>query len=301
MIIDLSQYNTVADLRKAATQCDGIILRLGIRGYSAGKLKLDKRFKEWAKELARLGKLRGVYFVTQAVSTAEAEEEALYCIRTLEAMGLDLRSKTFGIFCDSEYANLLHTGRADRLSRERRTQYVNAFCNRLTAAGYKTGVYCAESWAKTQLDRVKISYPFWIAKYGKNNGKQNEKPGVKYEMWQYTSKGRITGIKGNVDMSVMCSAAGSSYGNIDYAPVFDAAYYADKYPDLKAAFGNDVAALLEHFARYGMQEGRRGSAEFDPVAYRKRYADLRDVFGGDWTAYYLHYIQHGKAEGRIAD
>ena len=79
MIIDLSQYNTVTDLRKAAAQCDGIILRLGIRGYSAGKLKLDKRFKEWAKELARLGKLRGVYFVTQAVSAAEAEEEALGC------------------------------------------------------------------------------------------------------------------------------------------------------------------------------------------------------------------------------
>ena len=102
-------------------------------------------------------------------------------------------------------------------------------------------------------------------------------------------------------MSVMCRSAGSIYGNIDYAPVFDAAYYADKYPDLKAAFGNDASALLEHFARYGMKEGRRGSAEFDPVAYRKRYADLRDVFGSDWTAYYLHYIQHGKAEGRIAD
>lgn len=43
----------------------------------------------------------------------------------------------------------------------------------------------------------------------------------------------------------------------EYSAVFDAAYYADRYPDLKTAFGNDDSALLQHFIQYGMAEGRQ--------------------------------------------
>ena len=87
---------------------------------------------------------------------------------------------------------------------------------------------------------------------------------------------------------------------IDYSLVFNAKYYADKYADLKTAFGYDEAKLLNHFIGFGMKEHRQAKATFNPVAYRNRYVDLQKAFGVDWTAYYLHYIQHGYSENRKA-
>lgn len=86
----------------------------------------------------------------------------------------------------------------------------------------------------------------------------------------------------------------------EYSAVFDAAYYANRYPDLKAAFGNDESALLQHFIQYGMAEGRQGSSQFDVYSYKNLYPDLRAAFGNNLKSYYMHYISSGKAEGRKA-
>lgn len=83
-----------------------------------------------------------------------------------------------------------------------------------------------------------------------------------------------------------------------YAAVFDYHYYAQCYPDLQAVFGNDEAALLNHFITCGMAEGRQGNAEFNVQYYKARYADLQAVFGENLPAYYMHYMTCGKAEGR---
>lgn len=83
-----------------------------------------------------------------------------------------------------------------------------------------------------------------------------------------------------------------------YAAVFDANYYANKYADLKAAYGNNADALFAHFYNSGMTEGRQGSEEFNVQAYANRYADLKSAFGTDLRKYYMHYITSGKAEGR---
>ena len=87
---------------------------------------------------------------------------------------------------------------------------------------------------------------------------------------------------------------------VDYSAVFDAAYYANRYPDLKAAFGNDESVLLQHFIQYGMAEGRQGSSQFDVYSYKNLYPDLRAAFGNNLKSYYMHYISSGKAEGRKA-
>ncbi len=84
-----------------------------------------------------------------------------------------------------------------------------------------------------------------------------------------------------------------------YECVFDAGYYAARYPDLAAVFGNDEAALFNHFVACGMAEGRQGSAEFDVNFYCAAYPDLAAAFGSNLPAYYSHYITAGKAEGRV--
>lgn len=85
---------------------------------------------------------------------------------------------------------------------------------------------------------------------------------------------------------------------VDYSPVFDADYYLDRYPDLKAAFGDNDEAALQHFVYFGMKEGRQGNASFDVKSYKNRYVDLRYLFGYGWTNYFIHYLYIGRYEGR---
>lgn len=87
---------------------------------------------------------------------------------------------------------------------------------------------------------------------------------------------------------------------IDYSLVFNPTYYANKYSDLKKAFGTDSKKLFSHFCQYGMKEGRNGSATFNVQAYKNRYADLQKAFGNDLKQYYIHYLKYGNKEGRRA-
>lgn len=96
----------------------------------------------------------------------------------------------------------------------------------------------------------------------------------------------------------LATPAGFIINGYDYSPVFDPAFYSDKYADLKAAFGNDINALWLHFQNYGMKEFRQGSAEFDPVYYSNAYPDVKAAFGDNREMYYAHYVMFGKAEGR---
>ena len=91
--------------------------------------------------------------------------------------------------------------------------------------------------------------------------------------------------------------------------VFDAEFYAETYPDVKAAFGNDEKALYNHYVTLGKAEGRKATAtatttaetndSFDPVFYANTYPDVKAAFGNDEKALYNHYMKCGKAEGRL--
>ncbi len=101
-------------------------------------------------------------------------------------------------------------------------------------------------------------------------------------------------------MFAFCGQRVHAANPAEYAPVFNAGYYADHYADVKAAYGYDTGLLLDHFIAYGMSEGRQASEEFNVYAYRARYADLNNAFGNDLKQYYIHYLHLGKREARIA-
>lgn len=84
----------------------------------------------------------------------------------------------------------------------------------------------------------------------------------------------------------------------NYDLVFDPVYYANNYPDLKAAFGDNATKLLNHFKSYGILEGRKAHANFDVKAYKENNADLRQAFGNDYKKYVEHYLQYGHKENR---
>lgn len=88
------------------------------------------------------------------------------------------------------------------------------------------------------------------------------------------------------------------YDGIDYSAVYDYNYYINNNPDIKAAFGMDDIATLQHFVTYGMSEGRKAKETFDVGKYRSKYDDLEQAYGDNWKAYYEHYINFGIVEGR---
>lgn len=90
------------------------------------------------------------------------------------------------------------------------------------------------------------------------------------------------------------------HNNIDYSLVFNPTYYANKYEDLRKAFGTNYQQLFNHFIVCGMKEGRQAIESFNAQVYKNRYEDLRKVYGDDWSNYYLHYILFGHKESRRA-
>lgn len=82
--------------------------------------------------------------------------------------------------------------------------------------------------------------------------------------------------------------------------VFDATYYSNKYPDLKAAYGTDATKLYNHFLNHGIYEGRQGCAAFNAKTYLSKYSDLKSAFGNDYAKAINHYLTYGYNEGRRA-
>ncbi|MDE6925293.1 MAG: hypothetical protein K2P59_08560 [Acetatifactor sp.] len=116
---------------------------------------------------------------------------------------------------------------------------------------------------------------------------------------------KVTGAAKKGRRIAIAAAAGAvALGSISYTQaagiqdVFDEHYYADKYPDLKEAYGYDREALLEHFMRFGLLEGRAMNEMLDIVKYREMYPDLQAAFGDNWDAYVTHYLTYGAFEHR---
>ncbi len=92
------------------------------------------------------------------------------------------------------------------------------------------------------------------------------------------------------------SVQGTSYKSL--YDLFDATYYAEKYPDVASAVGTSKKALYKHFMTYGMKEGRSLSSIFDVNAYKSAYPDLVNAFGDDVAQYYNHFLTFGQQENR---
>ena len=88
--------------------------------------------------------------------------------------------------------------------------------------------------------------------------------------------------------------------DIGYEKLFNAVYYAERYPDLKAAYGYDTKALYSHFLNYGMYEGRDAHPDFSVKDYKEHYADLKAVYGDNIQKYYEHFLVFGMKEGRYS-
>lgn len=190
--IDVSKWNKEIDWNKVKEDgVDFAIIRCGYRGSKTGALVEDPYFEQNIKGANEAGIKVGVYFFTQAINEVEAVEEASMVSALCRSYDV-----AYPVFIDTEGAG--GNGRADKLSKEMRTKVCEAFSATVTDAGYTAGVYASKNWYNNNLSTKNLDkYVIWLAEY---RGKATYTD--KYDIWQYTSKGSVSGINGNVDLNL---------------------------------------------------------------------------------------------------
>lgn len=189
--IDVSKWNKEIDwtrVKEAGVQY--AIIRIGYRGSSTGALVADPLFERNLEGARQAGVPVGIYFFTQALTEAEAVEEASMVAALLEGRTLD-----YPIFLDVEGSG----GRADVLEPAERTNNILAFLETIENQGYSAGVYANKNWLTNRIDAGRLTaYHIWLAQYNKSEPDYEGR----YDIWQYSSKGNIDGISGYTDMNI---------------------------------------------------------------------------------------------------
>lgn len=190
--IDVSKWNKVINWEKVkAAGVDFAIIRCGYRGSVTGALVEDPYFFANLEGAKKAGVEVGLYFFTQATSAVEAVEEASMVLALVGDQKLE-----YPIFIDTEGAG--GNGRADGLDVATRTEVCDAFCETISGAGYKAGIYASRNWLNNMLDTPQLDdNVIWLAEYRETPIYEG-----KYELWQYTSSGTIDGIEGRVDFDI---------------------------------------------------------------------------------------------------
>ncbi len=195
--IDVSKYQKDIDWK--AVKEAGVeyaIIRVGFRGYGkTGGIGADTYFEKNIKGALEAGIEVGVYFFSQATTVEEAKEEAQYALDKIKDYNI-----TLPVVMDFEYASVngKEGGRLydANLSKAVATNVCLAFCETVENAGYEPMVYANSSMLKNKLNASDISskYKIWLANYTSMTAYTGE-----YDFWQYSSKGTVDGITGNVD------------------------------------------------------------------------------------------------------
>lgn len=192
--IDISKWNGTVDWKKVkASGVDFAMIRVGYRGYGAeGRIVLDERFKENVLAAADAGVDCGVYFYTQAITKAEAIEEAKFVLAAVEGFRL-----TYPVAFDIEDVED-STARTKKLTTKQRTDFSIAFCETVQKSGYYPMIYANKYWLTSFLDTSRLSnFDTWLAHYTN----KTDYTGA-FRMWQYTESGTVKGCTGNVDRNI---------------------------------------------------------------------------------------------------
>ncbi len=191
MGIDVSKHNGNIDWNAVKNSgVSYVIIRCGYRGYSTGVLVEDPKFRSNIKGAKAAGLKVGAYFFSQAVNEVEAVEEASMAIDLVKGYGLN-----YPLFLDVEASG----GRADGISRDTRTAVCKTFCQTVQNSGISAGIYANKTWLTEKINTPSLtSYKIWLAQYASAPTYKT----TRYDLWQYSSKGRVSGISTNVDMNI---------------------------------------------------------------------------------------------------
>ncbi len=200
--IDVSKWQGKIDWQKVKKSgVDFAIIRVGYRGEN-GEIYKDSYADYNIQQADKAGVLVGAYFFSTAVSEDEAVEEARWLVSAIEGYPI-----SYPVIYNCE-GFLNESSRMNSLTNTQRTNNAVAFLNFVKSKGYEGMFYAA----KTELENSKYwdtatlesSFMIWVARYPALPYPQTDSPDYtgKYDMWQYTDKGVVSGVSGNTDMIV---------------------------------------------------------------------------------------------------
>lgn len=185
--IDVSKYQGKIDWKKARS-C-GVEFAM-IRAVSSNKngLYVDPYFHSNVEGAKAVGIHVGAYIYTYATNIPDVQREMAFLIHELKKHEFDMP-----IAFDIEYEPKILA-----LSKETKTTLVKTAMSLLEQAGYYAMIYASKNFYDQLLDNKQLqSYDVWIAQYS-SKCTASVKPGI----WQHTSKGKVYGINGNVDLDI---------------------------------------------------------------------------------------------------
>lgn len=243
-VIDTSEHQHDIDWDKAKDDIDGAIIRVG---YGDDDTSQDDKYAiRNMDECERLGIPYGVYLYSHASNDAHIKSEIAHMKRMIQG-----RSPV-SVWLDLEERKLSGTWR----------KAAQAWCDAFENAG----IY---SWQWAFEDLLSgINCKVWVAAYGSNSGKPESayKPTINMDGWQYTSRGSVPGINGNVDVSEW------------YVDFSNGVTVVDKRPEKRQVLKKEVAALImKHLcAHVGHgytqdMQGRQGSSAEEIDIYGHKY------------------------------
>ncbi len=190
--IDVSTHQKQIDWELVkASGVEFVMIRVGYRGTDLGGIYEDEWAQRYYEEARAAGLQVGGYFFSQAVSAAEAEEEAEFALQVTAGWEMDMP-----LAYDWEY-----------VSEESRTAYVDdqtlidctkAFCRRVAEGGREPMVYFNPNQSRKEMYLQELKdYGFWLAMYSMEMNYP-----YKVDMWQYTADGLVPGVVGPVDINL---------------------------------------------------------------------------------------------------
>ena len=181
--IDVSVHNGTIDWQRVKSS--GIQFAILRAGYGKAASQKDRQFETNYTNAKAAGIPIGAYWYSYATTVDEARQEAEVCVSILGNKQFE-----FPIYFDQEEKKTLDTGKANC------SAMIRAFCEVLENEGYWVGLYTSRSVLSTHIeDDIKTRYAMWVAECG---SKLNYSGAV--SIWQYSDKGRVDGISGDVDL-----------------------------------------------------------------------------------------------------
>ncbi len=186
--IDVSEHQGKVDWKKVKKS--GIKYAILRCGYGMDITSQDdSEFERNAEECEKLGIPYGVYLFSYADTVEKAKSEALHTLRLINGY-----KPRLGVWYDIE-----DNKTSGKVNKQMLSNIINTYCNTIKNSGYRVGVYASVSWLDNKIEKqIKTNYPIWVAQYYSKceyNGK--------YDIWQYASDGKVSGVSGNVDMNYL--------------------------------------------------------------------------------------------------
>lgn len=192
-VIDVSEHQGIIDWDKFVEEsdCYGVVLRIGY--YET----LDKQFQRNINEIKRLNIPYGIYLFSYSSTINGAVKESNFTNKVINEYNLN---PTLGIYYDIESWSTKYSN-SNNINKSMYDEIVTTYINNIKSnIGdlYQIGVYSGRWYAMNRLGNIAKSYVNWVAEYNNTCLYDGD-----YKMWQYTSKGNVPGINGNVDISYL--------------------------------------------------------------------------------------------------